>query len=100
MNIASFNLCPLIFLSLQLKKMHMKKAEKLDAATGFTVTAVEPEDLPAEKSSPMFPYDLTYTPPSLIRYILSAPVILYLQLLHDRYLIGLIMQFCRLQPCI
>ena len=52
---------------LQLKKMHMEPATKMDANNGFTVTAVEPEGLPAEEKSPAYPYDLSYTPPSLIK---------------------------------
>ena len=54
----------------QLRKMHIKPAGKLDAEKGFAVTAVLPEDTPAEKQSPLFPYDLQYTPPSLIMCVL------------------------------
>ena len=57
----------LILVLLQLKKMHMKPATEIDANKGFSVTAVEPEGLPAEEKSPAYPYDLSYTPPSLIR---------------------------------
>lgn len=51
--------------------MHIKPAVEMDANNGFHVTAVEPEDTPAEQKSPAFPYDLSYTPPSLIKYVVT-----------------------------
>ena len=40
----------------------------MNANDGFSVTAVEPEDISAEEKSPAYPYNLSYTPPSLIKY--------------------------------
>lgn len=52
---------------LQLTKMGMQPAEKLDADAGFTVTAVQPKDTPDKERIASFPYDLTYKPPSLVK---------------------------------